>query len=112
MSKFYGKIGFLETVETVPGVWTESFIEKSYSGEVEQMQRSWQPDGNKLNGNTTINNRISILADPYAYQHFGSIRYIKWMNQSWKVTNIAVNYPRLVLTIGGVYNGEQAESAG
>ena len=112
MSKFYGKIGFLETKETVPGVWTESLIEKSYSGEVMQTQRSWQPDGNKLNDNTNINNQISIVADPYAYQHFGSIRYIKWMNQSWKVTNISVNYPRLVLTIGGVYNGEQAESAG
>ena len=27
MAKFYGRIGFAETVETAPGVWTENIVD-------------------------------------------------------------------------------------
>jgi len=30
------------------------------------------------------------------------------MDSLWKVTAVDVQYPRLILSIGGVYNGEQA----
>lgn len=106
MAKFYGVIGYAETKETSPGVWTESITERNYYGDVIRNTRRWQP-GEGLNDNLTINNIISIVADPFAYQHFHAIRYIKWMGASWKIDNIEVQRPRLILTIGGVYNGPQ-----
>jgi len=106
MAKFYGIIGYSVTEETSPGVWTESITERNYYGDVIRNTRRWQP-GEGLNDNLTINNIISIVADPFAYQHFHAIRYIKWMGASWKIDNIEVQRPRLILTIGGVYNGPQ-----
>jgi len=104
MAKFYGVIGYSVTEETSPGVWTESITERNYYGDVIRNTRRWQ-SGEGLNDNLTINNIISIVADPFAYQHFHAIRYIKWMGTSWKIDNIEVQRPRLILTIGGVYNG-------
>ena len=104
MGKFYGVIGYAETSETAPGVWTEGITERNYSGDVIKSSGRWQ-SGESLNDNLTINNVFSIVADPYAYQNFSAIRYIKWMGASWKITGIEVQRPRLILTIGGIYNG-------
>lgn len=106
MAKFYGTIGYIETKETAPGVWTEVPTERQYYGDVLQNSRRWKP-GSELNDDLDINNRISIVSDPYAMNNFHSLRYIEWMNTLWKVTNVEVQFPRLILTIGGVYNGEQ-----
>lgn len=103
MAKYYGVIGFLETVETAPDVWTEQIVEHPYYGDVLKTTRQWE-DGEHLNDNTNVSNRISIVADPFAYHHFGSIRYIVFCEQKWKVKSVDVNYPRLVITLGGVYN--------
>ena len=105
MAKFYGVIGFVETVETSPGIWEESAMERNYSGDVIKDSKRWQT-GENLNDNLTINNKISIIADPFAYENFPMIRYVKWMGASWKITNIDVERPRLILSIGGVYNGK------
>lgn len=105
MAKFYGVIGFVETVETESGVWEESATERKYSGDVVKDSKRWQTSEN-LNDDLTINNKISIIADLFAYENFSMIRYVKWMEVSWKVTNIDVERPRLVLSIGGVYNGK------
>jgi hypothetical protein len=107
MAKFYGPVGYAETKETSPGVWTESVTERDYSGDVIKLSRRWQA-GDNLNDNLTVDNQISILADPFAYQNFHMMRYIKWMGASWKITKVDVQRPRLFLTIGGVYNGPQA----
>ena len=110
MAKFYGAIGYAETVETAPGVWTEVITERNYSGDVTRISRSWQA-GENLNDDLNINNQISIISDPFAEQNFYAMRYIKWMGASWKISKIDVQRPRLILTIGGVYNGEQATTS-
>ena len=110
MAKFYGVIGYVETKETTPGVWSECITERNYSGDVIRNSRRYQSSEN-LNDNLTINNEISIVADPYAYQNFYAIRYINWMGVSWKITNIEVQRPRLILTIGGVYNGNKGPTS-
>lgn len=107
MAKFYGPVGYGVTEETAPGVWTPSIIERNYSGNVLQNNRKTS-QGESTNDNLEISNRLSILADPYAMQHFHSIKYVKWYGAAWKVHSIDVQYPRLILTIGGVYNGETA----
>ena len=107
MSKYYGNIGFAKTIETAPGVWEETIIEKKYKGDVLRNTRRYEP-ADKINDNININNQISILADSYAYENFFSMRYIEWFNSKWKITNIEVQRPRLLLTIGGVYNANSS----
>lgn len=105
MAKFFGKIGYVETVETSPGVWTDSITEREYYGDVIRNTRSLQT-GDKLNDDITISNSFSIIADPYAYQNFHSMKYIEFMGTKWKIDNVEVQYPRLILSVGGEYNGK------
>ena len=105
MAKFYGLVGFVTQTETSPDVWEEVVTERNYSGDVLKNNRRWQGGENNLNDNVEVNNMLSIVADPYANQNLHTMRYIKWMGASWKIKNIEVQRPRLILTIGGVYNG-------
>jgi hypothetical protein len=107
MAKFYGIIGFAVSEETRPGVWTESVKERTYRGDLARTASRWEGT-ETLNDNVNITNQISIVADPFAYEHFSAIRYIKFLGAYWKVNNIDISYPRLKLTVGGVYNGPTA----
>lgn len=106
MSKFYGRIGYVETEEVSPDVYDEVTTERLYSGDILRMSKSWQ-SGEHINDNLQVNVQISILSDPYAYQHFHALRYVEYMGTLWKITNAEPQYPRIILTIGGVYNGPQ-----
>jgi len=108
MGKFYGEIGYAQTVETSPGVWTEQIVKKNYYGDVLKFA-SRTGDGQNLNDNISVDNRLSIVADPFAYENFSTMRYVEWMGALWKITSVDVQSPRLILTIGGVYN-EQPSS--
>lgn len=105
MAKFFGKIGYAITEETAPGVWTENIITREYQGDVTRNTRRLDSPNETLNDNINISNEISIVADPFAYNNFHSMRWIEWFGTKWKVTSVSVQYPRLVLMIGGVYNG-------
>lgn len=104
MAKFCGKIGYAETLETTPGVWTEGIVERKVYGDLIRNTRRLQSSGN-LNDNITISNELSIVADPYAYQNFHAMRYAEFMGTKWKITSVDVQYPRLILILGDVYNG-------
>ena len=104
MAKYYGMIGFGETEETVPGVWTEIIVERPYCGDTIKNTRLLQNSGD-VNDNINIANQISIVSDPYADCNFFKIRYVEFMNAKWKVSSVDVQRPRLILTIGGLYNG-------
>lgn len=110
MAKFFGKIGYVENVVTAPGVTDEMPKEYEYYGDVLRNTRKYE-SGEHLNDNLNVNNMISIVADAYAYDHFFAMRYIKWMGACWKITNVEVQRPRLILTIGGVYNGITLKSS-
>ena len=103
MAKFYGSVGYADIVETAPGVWQERVIEHNYSGDLIRNTRQLQ-SGEALNDNINIANEISILADPFARQNFHKMRYVVFMGSKWKISKVEVNYPRLILTIGGLYN--------
>ena len=103
MAKWFGKIGFAETKETSPGVWEEIITVREYYGDVTRNTRRFQSSEN-LNDNIVVSNDISIVADPYAIQNFHSIRYIEFMGTKWKIDNVEVSYPRLILTLGEIYN--------
>lgn len=109
--KFVGKVGFWEEeVEVKPGVFRSDIVEKTYTGEVYRNKRRFQSGENQQNENLVINNQISILSDLYARNNWGSIRYVIWNGVKWKVTSIEVAHPRLILEIGGIYNGKNAEA--
>ena len=103
MAKFYGSIGYAETVETSPGVWKEQITKREYFGELVRNTRKLQST-DQVNDNININNEVSIIADPYAISNFHSMRYAEFMGTKWKISNVEVKYPRLILTLGGVYN--------
>ena len=103
MAKWYGKIGYAETVETEPGIYEEQIVERSYFGDLIRNTRKLQNSGG-VNDDINVGNEISIVADPYANEHFYSMRYVEFMGTKWKVSNIEVQYPRLILSLGGVYN--------
>lgn len=106
MAKYYGVIGYVETVETSPGVWEEQITERNYYGELVRNTSRFQVS-DQVNDNVNIANEISIIADPFATQNFHAMRYVEFMGAKWKITNVEVRYPRLILTIGGVYNGDK-----
>lgn len=105
MARFCGIVGFAETREIRPGVWEEIMTERQYYGDVVRNIRKLQSTS-QLNDNIDVSNNISIVADPYANQNFHAIRYVIFMGTKWKVSNVEVQYPRLILTVGGVYNVE------
>ena len=105
MAKWYGKIGFIKQVEKKPGVYTTDTIERNYYGDLIRNSRGWSTPSEGTNDNLTLNNQISILADSFASENSSFMKYIEIMGGKWKITNIEINYPRLVLTIGGLYNG-------
>ena len=110
MNRYYGKIGYAFTEETTPGVWQDQIVERFYFGDVLKNSRRWE-SGSGINDDLNINNQLSIIADEFANGNFHHIKYAEFMGTLWKVTNIEVQSPRLILTIGGEYNGPQATTA-
>ena len=104
MAKWFGAIGFAETVETSPGIWEEQITKRNYYGDLTRNTRRLQ-SADKLNDDIVVNNELSIVSDPYANLHFHKMRYVEFQDVAWKITNVEVQYPRLILSLGGVYNG-------
>ena len=108
--KYYGAVGYLVTREVRPGVWVEDkIVERNYYGDVLRNSRRWDNSSDQQNDNLRLNNQFSILADPYALQHFNQIRYLTFMGIKWKVTEITIDGRRLICTIGEEYNGDPEE---
>lgn len=103
MAKFCGIIGYVITKETEPGIYVEEIVENQYYGDVIKNTRRLQ-EGTKVNDDIVISNQVSIIADPFANNNFHAMRYVEFMGAKWKITNVEVQYPRLILTIGGLYN--------
>lgn len=103
MAKYYGKIGYATSEEVKPGVWKKRITEREYFGDVIRNTRRLKSSGN-LNDNIIVSNEISIVADPFANENFHSMLYVEFMGAKWKISNVEVQYPRLILTIGEVYN--------
>lgn len=107
MAKFYGKIGYGHSVDQGNGVWEDEITEYQYRGDVVRNTRRLQ-DGESVNNDISVSNSISIVADAYANENFFAIRYIEWMGTLWTVSDVEVQSPRLLLRLGGVYNGPRA----
>lgn len=103
--KFSGKVGFwVKDIETSPGMWDSKIVERSYTGNVLEYIRRFQNES-KQNEDLALDNQISILSDLYARDNWMSIKYVDWNGVRWKVSSVRLSYPRIILQLGGVYNG-------
>lgn len=110
MAKFYGQIGYATTYEqtingSTTGIWTSSIVERPYYGDVVRYSRKYT-SSDKINDDVEVSNELSIVADPFAMENFHNMKYVRWLGACWKITNVDINYPRITLTVGGVYNGD------
>lgn len=103
MARFCGVVGFGYEEETAPGVWVNKFVERTYRGDIVRNTKRWE-NGESINDDLTIDNRISIVADAFAYEKVFAMKYVRWMGTDWKIRNVEIQRPRLLLTLGGVYN--------
>lgn len=108
MARFSGTIGFGQSVQVRPGIWEDVVTEKPYFGDVIRNSRQSR-EGEHLNNDLTVNNSISVVADAFANENIFAIRYVKWGGGFWAVDDVTVQAPRLVLRLGGVYNGPRAD---
>lgn len=106
--KYFGEIGYGITEEIRPGVSKPMLVKRNYYGEVTRNIRRYENSGN-VNDDLNINMTLSIVADPFAYQNFHQLKYAEYMGAKWKATSVEPQFPRLNITLGGVYNGEDGE---
>lgn len=106
MARFFGEVGYSEAVETPPGSgnWVETIVEQEYYGDIKRADRNLGSD-DKVNPDVIVTNTIEVIADAYATGNFLNIKYVRWAGRLWTVTSVRVEAPRLILDIGGVYNG-------
>lgn len=108
MARFYDVIGIAQSnVEIRPGVYDDVIVEKKYYGDVVSDTR--QLEGEKVNPDISVGNSISIIGDSFT-NTFHALRYIRWMGTLWIISNVEMKSPRLILRLGGVYNGPTADS--
>ena len=103
MARYHGYVGYAIDVEAYPGVWEEQISEHEYFGDVLKNRINMQ-QGSIVNAKITISNSISIIADPFAFEHVYAMRYVIYLGKKWSIVNVSIERPRLILTLGGLYN--------
>ncbi len=106
MAKFHGVIGYIEVAETAPGVYSESVTERNCSGDILRNTRRWE-GSERVNDTLIFDGRFSIIADEFAISNVQKMRYIKILGSLWKIISFEIERPRIILTVGGVYNAVQ-----
>lgn len=114
MGKFFGIVGFVKDQEDPehPGVILEVPTEKEYGGDIVRNIRRWQGVADHVNDDVSLDSQVSIFCDPFAFENFSHIRYVEMYGTLWKVNSVEPQYPRLLLSIGGVYNGIHGQTTG
>ena len=103
MAKFNGMIGYAEQVETTPGVWENKITEHKHLGDVVR-HTSKLVTSDDLNDDVDVSTEISIVADTYTIKNMYSMVYIEYLGAKWKIKSIQPQFPRVILTLGGLYN--------
>ena len=106
MGKFYGEIGYAISAQTSPGVWEDTIVKRNYFGDILRNFSRQTETPDSTNDDLIIDNQFSIVADQFAYQNFYSMKYVEYLGVKWKIKSVEVKHPRLILNVGGVYNGE------
>lgn len=110
--KYSGIIGYVITYEDpeAPSVYRTKFVKRKAKGDVLDLSTRWQKDKDSTNDDIVLSKKISIIMDPFVAKNFSYIRYVTYMGVKWRVESATPQYPRIVLTLGGVYNGGEEGS--
>lgn len=113
MAKYHGIIGFCKSVENPEGsgIYEDKVVERNYYGDVQNTAHKWK-DRNEINNTSLIEAEFSILADAYAYLNFTNMKYIEYLGEFWSIVNATPERPRINIKIGGVWNGQRADTEG
>lgn len=103
MAKYCGKVGYVDNVEVESGIYKDIVTEKLYYGDIIKNYTRRNENG-QINDDISLNNSISILADPYAYKNFSKMKYVEFMGVKWKINGVEAQHPRLIISLGGLYN--------
>ena len=110
MARFYGAIGFVETVNDGTGIWEEKETVRYYYGDLNNNVRRWETQNDKgVNDNLSLNNNVSIIADRFAYDNLSAMKWVEMFGQKWKVTSAEINYPRITIFFGDRWNSDDAD---
>lgn len=106
--KWFGEIGFREEIEEEPGVWKPIVVPKQFYGDI--LRDSWREvQGEKINPDLHISNKLSVVADQYLQNNFHKIAYVTFGGAKWTVSGVEVNYPRLTMDLGSLYLEEEED---
>ena len=107
MAKYSGMLGYVMSAkEDPPGIWKPSaVVEKLGRGDLFG-QTINNEDVGGLSDGITINNQLSIIMDPFVNKNLESLKYVILYGTRWEIKSMTINRPRIILTLGGVYNGE------
>ena len=105
MAKFHGTLGFVNSVETSPGVYEEVPTERPVKGDILRNSRQWEEANSQVNSDLVLFNRFTIVGDPYIYDNIGAIRYLEVFGTKWEIGSLTIERPRIIIRVNGVYNG-------
>ena len=105
MAKTIVSVSYCMSIEIEPGVWDDHVKAVSYPADITRLNSRWSANTDSTNDNISLNSQISFVADAFANQHFALIKHVNAYGAEWQVTNVEVQHPRIILTLGGVYNG-------
>lgn len=103
MTRFFGKVGYSHPVRS-NGVVEDVITEHSYAGD-ELRNTRYFAQGDTVLGKVTFQTRISVIADAFALENYRDIVYVNWEGTLWIVESVTTERPRLILLLGGKYNG-------
>lgn len=108
MAKYAGLVGYVTQEEKVPGVWSTVADPKPMRGDIIRASASSQNDGrlssDKINKDVTLNHRVSLVGDAYAFGNYYNIKWIEIDGAKWEVSSVELQRPRLIVTVGGLWN--------
>lgn len=105
MAKYAGLVGYATDVQSSPGVWSQVIAPKRMRGDIIRQSSSNQND-DKVNSDVALVHRVSLVGDAFAFDNYFKIKWVTLYGQKWEVTTIEVQRPRLIVSLGGIWNGE------
>lgn len=105
MAKYSGLVGYVTEEEISPGVWQPKNNSRKMRGDIIRQTSNNQNDM-KVNNDTTLSHRVSLVGDAYAFSNYYDIKWIDIDGYRWKVSSVEVQRPRIIVSLGGPYTAQ------